>query len=107
MHCQWYSYLLFPAGELPSSCTTFTEKLVMLFIQTIILFKCYACMKVLNVYNLLGVDSINRVMCLIPLITWLEDIISLKHLSHMFTWIIIVEVIGNLYRFECLKPSQK
>ena len=36
-------------------------------------------------------------MCLVPLITWLEDLLFLQHLSHTSIWIGVFEVCGNLY----------
>ncbi|CAB4018884.1 uncharacterized protein LOC110054732 [Paramuricea clavata] len=53
-------------------------------------------------YRKIGAESTNRVMCLVPFTTWLEDLIFLHHLSHMFTWIVVLELIGNLYKFQVL-----
>lgn len=49
-----------------------------------------------------GAESTNRVMCLVPIITWLEDIIFLHHYKSMFTWIVVLEVIGITFKFHIM-----
>ena len=50
----------------------------------------------MKLFNLLGAKLTNRVMCLVPFIAWLEDLLFLHHLRHTFTWIGVFEVFGNL-----------
>jgi hypothetical protein len=107
-YCQLYFYLLLPVGEPLLFCIIFVGKLVMLLVGILSILQFKYSIYIQNVCTyLLGVESTNKVMCLVPLITWLEDVVSLNHLSHMFPWIIIVEVLGNLYRFQVILDTHK